>query len=49
MDGLGALKKIRFSKVDGATPVIAMTLFAMSGDWIQDAMVTLRSPLIPVK
>lgn len=32
MNGLEALKKIRSSKADGVTPVIAMTSFAMSGD-----------------
>lgn len=32
MNGLEVLKKIRSSKADGTTPVIAMTSFAMSGD-----------------
>ena len=32
MNGLEVLRKIRSSKADGATPVIAMTSFAMSGD-----------------
>jgi len=32
VSGLEVLKKIRASKADGTTPVIAMTSFAMSGD-----------------
>ena len=32
MNGLEVLKRIRSSKADGTTPVIAMTSFAMSGD-----------------
>jgi two-component system, cell cycle response regulator DivK len=32
MSGLEVLKKIRASKADGTTPIIAMTSFAMSGD-----------------
>jgi two-component system, cell cycle response regulator DivK len=38
IDGLAVLKKIRASKADGKTPIIAMTSHAMAGD--REALLT---------